>query len=222
MGGWADGQMGGQTGRRADGQAGAIVRPGRRPANAGWGTSHFALSALQLSPPNPLYTFRPMTRTSLFLLLAAGLGACASGDSAPAADAAAAIMNADAPETLTYAADLKVDMTTMQKTESGLFWVDLFVGAGDSLVAGQTAMMTYTGWLPDGTKFDGNVGGTPFEFRVGAGEVIQGWDEGVIGMKPGGKRKLVVPYHLGYGEEAYGPLPARATLIFDIELLGTK
>jgi FKBP-type peptidyl-prolyl cis-trans isomerase len=82
----------------------------------------------------------------------------------------------------------------------------------------------YTGWLLDGTKFDSSVDrGKPFSFHLGAGEVIRGWDEGVAGMKVGGKRKLRIPAELGYGSRgAGGVIPGNATLIFDVELLGVK
>jgi FKBP-type peptidyl-prolyl cis-trans isomerase len=87
-----------------------------------------------------------------------------------------------------------------------------------------TVDVHYTGWLLDGTKFDSSVDrGKPFSFHLGAGEVIRGWDEGVAGMKVGGKRKLRIPAELGYGARgAGGVIPGNATLIFDVELLGVK
>lgn len=101
---------------------------------------------------------------------------------------------------------------------------DLEVGTGEEAQEGQTVAVHYTGWLTDGTKFDSSVDrGTPFEFPLGGGRVIQGWDVGVLGMKVGGKRKLTIPPEMGYGARgAGGVIPANATLVFDVELLGVK
>ncbi|SHL68243.1 FKBP-type peptidyl-prolyl cis-trans isomerase [Roseibium suaedae] len=101
---------------------------------------------------------------------------------------------------------------------------DLKVGDGAEAVAGQTVTVHYTGWLMDGTKFDSSVDrGDPFSFPLGAGRVIRGWDEGVAGMKVGGKRQLVIPPQMGYGSRgAGGVIPPNATLKFEVELLGVK
>lgn len=109
-------------------------------------------------------------------------------------------------------------------TPSGLKYVDQVVGTGDVAVAGKTASVHYTGWLENGKKFDSSVDrGQPFSFPLGAGRVIKGWDEGVQGMKVGGKRKLTIPSDLGYGSRgAGGVIPANAMLIFDVELLGVR
>lgn len=110
------------------------------------------------------------------------------------------------------------------KMPSGLKYVDRVVGTGDEAVAGKTVNVHYTGWLENGKKFDSSVDrGQPFSFPLGAGRVIKGWDEGVQGMKVGGKRKLTIPSDLGYGSRgAGGVIPPNATLIFDVELLGVR
>ena len=107
-------------------------------------------------------------------------------------------------------------------TSSGLQYIDLKVGSGATAQGGQTVTVHYTGWLENGKKFDSSVDrGQPFSFPLGAGRVIKGWDEGVQGMKVGGKRKLIIPSNLGYGARgAGGVIPPNATLIFEVELLG--
>jgi len=107
-------------------------------------------------------------------------------------------------------------------TPSGLKYVDEVVGSGDAPRQGKKVTVHYTGRLADGKKFDSSVDrGRPFEFTIGVGQVIKGWDEGVMTMKVGGKRQLIIPADLGYGARgAPGAIPPNAELIFDVELLG--
>lgn len=112
---------------------------------------------------------------------------------------------------------------TAQTSPTGLTWYVLKEGTGPSPTKGQKVKVDYTGWLQDGgTKFDSSVDrNRPFSFTIGAGEVIPGWDEGVLSMKVGEKRQLIIPAALGYGDRgAGGVIPPGATLIFDVELLG--
>ena len=108
-------------------------------------------------------------------------------------------------------ADLKID--------------EIIVGTGASPTKGKTVTVHYTGWLTNGKKFDSSVDrGKPFEFRIGVGQVIQGWDQGVMSMKIGGKRRLTIPPQLAYGSRNVGDglIPPNSTLIFEVELLGVK
>jgi peptidylprolyl isomerase len=109
-------------------------------------------------------------------------------------------------------------------TPSGLKYVELAVGQGASPSKGQTVVVHYTGWLTNGSKFDSSVDrGQPFSFKIGMGQVIKGWDEGVMMMKVGGKRKLVIPPDLAYGQRGFpGAIPPNSTLIFEVQLLDVQ
>ena len=109
-------------------------------------------------------------------------------------------------------------------TASGLKYVDQVVGTGDSPRAGQTVSVHYTGTLENGRKFDSSLdNGKPIDFVIGTGAVIKGWDEGLMSMKVGGKRKLIIPANLGYGSAGRPPsIPPNSTLLFDVELVGIK
>lgn len=108
-------------------------------------------------------------------------------------------------------------------TPSGVEYWDITPGTGATAVSGNKVTVNYTGWLTNGKQFDSSVGKAPFKFKLGAGEVIKGWDDGVAGMKVGGKRQLRIPPNLAYGSRgAAGVIPPNATLIFDVELLDVK
>ncbi len=137
--------------------------------------------------------------------------------------------------TSTTALDISNSSTTLNKSSQttknmtqtlsdGLIITDETVGTGTEAKKGDTVTVNYTGTFTDGKKFDSSLdaGRTPFSFTLGAGQVIAGWDEGVAGMKVGGKRKLVIPSSLGYGSSDYGPIPGGSTLVFEVELLGVK
>ena len=124
---------------------------------------------------------------------------------------------------------LNKNINNMDNTQAGasaqnqLLSEDITVGTGTEAVAGKHVTVNYRGTLIDGTVFDSSYErGTPFDFDLGAGQVIAGWDQGVVGMKVGGKRKLVIPPALAYGDRAIGPIPANSTLVFEVELLDVK
>lgn len=155
---------------------------------------------------------RGVEKLIVVLLLAAAviIPACAQKETKPAGEAK------PAGATATNAA--------VVKTPSGLSYVDIVAGNGPSPTPGKQVKVHYTGWLENGTKFDSSVDRSePFVFPIGAGQVIPGWDEGVMTMKVGGKRKLIVPPQLGYGAAgAGGVIPPNATLIFEVELLDVQ
>ncbi len=137
-----------------------------------------------------------------------GLGGFSSGTAQPASTGATpgqALLN-EIAQTGTVA-DLRTEDTTL--------------GTGDPVVAGDTLSVLYTGVLPDGTVFDSSQahGGQPFSFTVGTGQVIKGWEQGLLGMKEGGRRLLAIPPSLGYGAQVVGSIPANSTLIFDVQLV---
>jgi len=123
------------------------------------------------------------------------------------------------PTDLDFASSLGVNLAQMTEMASGLYYQDLVVGIGEEAKAGDVVTVIYTGWLHDGTEFDSNVGGDPVTFDLDG--VILGWQEGIPGMKVGGKRKLVIPPDLAYGKNGIPPtIPGNATLVFDVDLVG--
>lgn len=154
---------------------------------------------------------RPLSLASLAFSAVLLLGACGEVN-APIED----------PATTTFAATLNVNLSKMTKTSSGLYYQDLVVGGGKAAAKDSSARVYYTGWLTSGHVFDSNVNKTPFDFVVGSGTVIPGWDEGILAgtpMRVGGRRRLVIPPSLGYGSHTQGSIPAGSALVFDIELV---
>jgi peptidylprolyl isomerase len=152
-----------------------------------------------------------MPRLFCSLLLVTALVGCQASETAePAADAPAATSEA-APTTET--APAAPDPTAQLQIE------DVSEGSGMAAQNGDMVIVHYTGKLPNGTVFDSSVGRQPIRFVLGRGEVIPGWDQGLLGLKVGGKRKLTIPPHLGYGASGSGPIPPNATLLFDVELV---
>jgi peptidylprolyl isomerase len=175
---------------------------------------------------------KPATRIALTLLvptLVLGLVGCGGGDtSETAGDAAATASPAPAPAPAPaasgtdvaqqYAPQLQVDLAQMTRSSTGLYTQDLAEGTGEPAATGQTVRVHYTGWLPDGQEFDSSRG-NPYPVTLGSRNVIAGWEEGLLGMKQGGKRKLVIPSALAYGPSGRGPIPPDATLVFDVEVV---
>lgn len=167
------------------------------------------------------------------VLLLAALSAC-GGEDLPRVDEDTEIYDAEPPVedagpasaaiATEYAPELDVDLQAMVETPTGLRYEDVTIGSGETASPGQTVSVHYTGWLPDGTPFDSSrERGEPFEFVLGEGRVIAGWDEGVAGMQVGGTRRLVIPPDLAYGEAgAPGAIPPNATLVFDVELVAVR
>lgn len=163
-------------------------------------------------------TITRVCRTSLMLALPLALAAQTSGSDVPKSS----------PKPAKAAAAKPTKGSEMITTETGLKYVDTQVGTGATPLRGQRCQVHYTGWLSDkgqrGKKFDSSVDrGQPLAIPIGVGQVIRGWDEGLMSMKVGGKRTLYIPAHLGYGVRgAGGDIPPNADLIFDVELLGVQ
>ena len=126
------------------------------------------------------------------------------------------------PATETYASSLGVNIAQMQKISDALYIQDIVVGTGTTAATGRTVNVVYTGWFVNGTQFDSNVGKAPLSFILGTGQVIQGWDIGLLGMKAGGKRRLVIGSDLAYGSGGFQDIRPNTTLVFDVQLLSVQ
>jgi FKBP-type peptidyl-prolyl cis-trans isomerase len=150
------------------------------------------------------------SRIALMALLL--VTACSSGDP----------VSAIPIETSSFASSLNVDLATSTKLPSGMYIRDITIGSGAIVQPGQTLSMRYSGYLTNGTQFDATGNGAPFTFRLGAGQVIAGWDQGVAGMRVGGKRQLIITPQLGYGAGGSGPIPGNSILVFTVEVISAQ
>lgn len=149
------------------------------------------------------------------------LAACAPKD----APEPAVINDTPAPNSgeLTLAPSLNIDLATFTQNTNGLRWKDLAVGDGAEVKAGQQVSAHYAGYLTNGTNFESSRPGAPISFPVGVGRVIDGWDQGLLGMRVGGTRQLIIPPALGYGPAGSPPvIPPNATLVFTVEVVGAQ
>ncbi len=170
-----------------------------------------------------LISFGVMVACVVVLLVAQFTGRAADAVAAPQTIPSSAVLAQASGSSSTGAADLMADENIVM-TPSGLQYVDIVEGTGEMPKKGQTVVVHYTGTLEDGRKFDSSRDrNQPFDFPLGAGRVIKGWDEGLSTMRVGGQRKLIIPPDLGYGSRgAGGVIPPNATLVFDVELLEIK
>jgi FKBP-type peptidyl-prolyl cis-trans isomerase len=150
-----------------------------------------------------------MSNRLLALFGLAVIAACASGGS-----------TAPTIATTTFAPALNVDLSTMTKTASGLYYKDSIVGTGTAAASLDSIRVHYIGWLANAQQFDNSFqNGSPIAFRLSRGRVIAGWDEGIVNMRAGGWRKLVIPPSLGYGGSSQGPIPGNSILVFNVQLV---
>ena len=178
---------------------------------------------VSLHSPSPDLGVRSLLST---VLIATATVGCGSRDrpATPAATPSAAPAAAPAGiEGAAFAPSLNVDLKAMTKTPSGLYYRDLVVGPGPTAEPGKRCGVKYVGQLIDGSQFDGTrPGDPPLVFTPGRHDVIDGWDQGVPGMKVGGKRQLVIPPELGYGPQGSGPIPPNAIMVFTVELVSVE
>lgn len=176
---------------------------------------------------------RSPRRVALAVPLALLIAACGGGDGGDASGEESAEgrpfppLDTSAvtgqPDQLEYASELGVSLDSMERAQSGLYVEVLEEGSGAAAAPGDTVVVHYTGWLPNGRVFDSSrERGEPTSFPLSQGGLIAGWLQGVSGMKAGGRRLLVLPPDLAYGEEGSGPIPPNAVLVFDIELLEVR
>ena len=126
-------------------------------------------------------------------------------------------------EETNFASSLDVNLAASTKTANGVYYRDLVVGTGKTVATGDSITVRYTGWLANGTQFDSNTTKPdPLIFKVGSGQVIQGFDEGLVGVKVGSQRQLIIPPSLGYGPYDYGPIPGNSVIVFKVEVVSAK
>lgn len=162
-----------------------------------------------------------MVKNRLFVAACAlfALAASCGGSTAPGSD----LGGGSNPATETYAASLGVNISAMTKLSDALYVQDLVAGSGGVAASGHSISVTYTGWLSNGTQFDSNVGKAAFSFTLGAQQVIDGWDQGLVGMRVGGTRLLAIGSALAYGTAGRQPaIPSNATLVFKVQLLSVQ
>ena len=140
---------------------------------------------------------------------------CLSGESVSSTEARI--------EDTNFASSLGVNLAASTKTTNGVYYRDLVVGTGATVSTGQTVSVRYTGWLANGTQFDSNISqANPLVFKLGAGSVISGFDEGLVGAKVGTQRQIIIPPSLGYGPYDYGPIPGNSVLVFKVEVVSVQ
>lgn len=157
-------------------------------------------------------TGRSVVAVAASFALAGALGGCGGGSpdvALPPGD----------PAALFFAPSLEIDLGEFERTRSGLYVQDVIVGDGPVARRTSRVWIEYIGWLADGTVFDGNLGQEPYAIRLGGNEVIRGWNEGIVGMRRGGIRRLVVRPGLAYGSSRRGDIPPGSTLVFRLELV---
>jgi peptidylprolyl isomerase len=153
-----------------------------------------------------------ITRRAVAACALVASSACLSGESVS--------FNETQIEETTFAASLGVNLAASTKTANGTYYRDLVVGTGATVASGQTVTVRYTGWLPNGTQFDSNTTKPdPLVFKLGSGQVIAGFDDGLVGAKVGSQRQLIIPPSLGYGPYDYGPIPGNSVLVFKVEVI---
>lgn len=160
-------------------------------------------------------------RQLLQRLLVAPLVAALVSASACGSDDPVATSSPSNPATETFASSLGINIASMTKKSDDLYIKDLVVGTGSEAINGRLVRVHYTGWTANGTQFETSAGRSPIEFTLGQ-DVITGWNQGILGMRVGGKRRLVIGSNLAYGSTGKGSIPPNATLIFDVELVGVQ
>lgn len=152
---------------------------------------------------------------ALALVAVFGSTACLSGESTSITE--------NTVEEASFASSLGVNLGASTKTQNGAYYRDIVAGTGAAIATGQTVSVRYTGWLANGTQFDSNLTKPdPLKFKLGAAEVILGFDEGLVGARAGGQRQLIIPPSLGYGPYDYGPIPGNSVIVFRVEVISVQ